>query len=58
MSGSSVELALFKKQLEYLFQEGNRVMTHLPTKEIDDMQHALNHMVAAMVSLEKYDDVA
>lgn len=55
MSGTSVELNIFRNQLQHLLEEGNRVMLHLPGKETDRMHRTLNQLVAALAELDKTD---
>ncbi len=52
-TGMSSEVDMFRKQLERLAVEGNRIMIKLDAQSADNFQKALNNMVVALTHLEK-----
>ena len=55
MSGSSVniELECYKRQLQRLIIDGNRMLVHFAPMDADLFQKALNHIVHAEMNIEK-----
>ena len=55
MSGSSVniELECYKRQLQRLIIDGNRMIIHFAPMDANLFQQALNHIVKAEMNIEK-----
>lgn len=52
----NIELECYKRQLQRLMIDGNRMIIHFAPMDADLFQEALNHLVKATMAIETLED--